>query len=57
LLGLGLLPVFGLGLLDEALLASILVLNLGALGHGVEGGLVVDTVNETGNEGRVTEDL
>lgn len=57
LLGLGLLLVFGLGLLDQALLASILVLNLCALGHRVEGGLVVNTVDETGNESRVTEDL
>lgn len=57
LLGLGLLLVFGLGLLDQALLASILVLNLRALGHRVEGGLVVDTVDKTGNESRVTENL
>jgi hypothetical protein len=56
-LGLGLLLVFRLGLLDQSLLASILVLDLCALGHGVEGGLVVDTVDETGNESRVTEDL
>ena len=57
LLGLSLLLVFGLSLLDQALLASVLVLDFCALGHGVEGGLVVDTVNETGNESRVTEDL
>lgn len=57
LLGLGLLPVFGLGLLDQALLASILVLDLCALGHRVERGLVVNTIDETGNESRVTEDL
>ena len=57
LLGLGLLLVLGLGLLDETLLASVLVLDLCALGDGVERGLVVDTVDETGNESRVTEDL
>lgn len=57
LLGLGLLLVFGLGLLDQALLASILVLDLCALGNRVERGLVVNTVNETSNESRVTEDL
>jgi hypothetical protein len=57
LLGLGLLLVLGLGLLDQALLASVLVLDLCALGDGVEGRLVVDTVDETGNESRVTEDL
>lgn len=57
LLGLGLLLVLGLGLLDQALLAGVLVLDLRALGDGVEGGLVVDTVDDTSNESRVTEDL
>lgn len=57
LLGLGLLLVFGLSLLDQALLASVLLLDLCALGHGVEGGLVVEAVEDTGNESRVTEDL
>jgi hypothetical protein len=57
LLGLGLLPPLGLSLLNQTLLAGVLVLDLGALGLGVEGGLVVNTVDETGNESRVTEDL
>lgn len=57
LLGLGLLLVLGLGLLDQALLAGVFMLNLCALGDGVERGLVVNTIDETGNESRVTEDL
>jgi hypothetical protein len=57
LLGLGLLPPLGLGLFNQTLLAGVLVLDLGALGLGGEGGLVVDTIDETGNESRVTEDL
>ena len=57
LLGLGLLPPLGLSLLDQTLLAGILVLNLGALSLGVEGRLVVNTIDETGNKSRVTEYL
>lgn len=51
-----LLPL-GLGLLDQALLAGIFTRGFGLLGAGGDGGLVVNTVDETGNESRVTEDL
>lgn len=57
LLGLGALLPLGLSLLDQALLAGILVLDLGALGDRVEGRLVVDSVDETGHKSRVAENL
>ena len=57
LLGLGLLLPLGLSLLDQALLACILMLDLCALRDGVERRLVVDTVDDTGDESRVAEDL
>jgi len=57
LLGLGLLLPLGLSLLDQALLACVLMFNLCALRGGVERRLVVNTVNNTGDESRVAEDL
>lgn len=57
LLGLGLLLPLGLSLLDQALLACVLMLDLCALRDGVERRLVVDTVDNTGDESRVAEDL
>jgi hypothetical protein len=57
LLGLGLLPPLGLSLLDQALLACVLMLDLCALRNGVERRLVVNTVDNTGDESRVAEDL
>lgn len=57
LLGLGLLLPLGLSLLDQALLACVLMLDLCALRNGVERRLVVNTVDKTGDESRVAEDL
>lgn len=57
LLGLGLLPPLGLGLLDQTLLAGVFVLDLGALSLRADRRLVVDTIDETGNESRVAEDV
>lgn len=57
LLGHGLLLPLGLGLLDQALLACVLMLDLCALRNGVERRLVVNTVDKTGDESRVAEDL
>lgn len=49
--------ILGLGLLDEALLVFVIPLGCSELGGRGEGGLVVETVEDAGAEGRVAEDL
>ena len=46
-----------LGLLDQALLAGIFTFGLGVLSSGGDRRLVVETVDETGNEGRIAQNL
>ena len=56
-LGRRLLPPLSLGLLDQALLAGIFAFGLGVLSSGGDRRLVVETVDETGNEGRIAQNL
>lgn len=57
LLGLAALLPLGLSLLDQALLACVFMVYVCALGRRADRRLVVDSVNETGNESRVAENL
>lgn len=57
LLGHCLLLPFSLGLLNQALLARVLMLDFCALSLGGKRRLAVNTIDETGNESRVTENL
>ena len=56
-LGLRLLLPLGLGLLNQALLAGIFAVGLSTASGSGERGLVVETVDETSHESRVTENL
>ena len=46
-----------LGLLDQALLAGVFAFGLGMLSTGGDRRLVIETVDETGNKGRIAQNL
>lgn len=53
----GLLPPLGLGLLDQRFFVLVFPLDLSALGLGIQGRLVPDTVDKACNQSRVAQNL